>query len=1079
MKKGKLLPLALALTAGITPIVSHSAYADPIPMQQVAKQTKKVTGQVFDELGDPMIGVTVAIKGTTIGTITDIDGNFSIDVADVKKELEIRSIGYKTITMSANQNKKLVINMEPDNVALEEVVFIGYGSVKKRDLTGAVASIKAEEVKAVPVINAMEGLSGKVSGLDIVRESGQAGSSPQILLRGNRSLQADCSPLYVIDGVSGGSIDNINPNDIESIEVLKDASSTAIYGSAGANGVIIVTTKQGTKGKVQVDFDAYVGVNAFPSYPSMLKGRAWLNFLNEGYAAKYGDYLNVDDAAELGILFNEAGLSQGAIEAYEQGKWVDWKDELLQTGIQQNYNLSVRGGNEKQQGYMSIGYQQEKGLYRNDAVDLLTFRAGTTFNVNKMLSIGFQSTTTYRNQERRDSRLSKSLSQLPLGDAYDEEGNIKKHPIDDMNSYINILVDDDMNAYRNNTKSVGINVAPFVEFKPIKGLSFKSMFNASLGSSRKGLWDGLDTYMKLSGSSENKRIASMTSGHSLSYTWQNVLNYNFKIDEHDMTVTGITEYANSRSESATAQNEKFEYDDFLWYNLNAGLQAYASSSYRETKKMSYAGRFSYNYKGRYLLSASVRWDGASQLYNKWCAFPAGAVAWRISDESWMENTKDWMDNLKFRVGYGVTGNANISPYVSLTAVGSSANYLNLGTGQLQAYILAQNVANYDLTWEKSYNWNYGIDFAFLNNRIDGSIEYYDTDTKGVLYNRPLPSSFGGFNAKANYYKMSNIARIQNKGIEITLNTRNIITKNFQWHSTFTYAKNNEQLKEINLGNNVSVDDLVALNLFMGQPVNTFYGYKKSGIWQLGDEDKAACFGQDPGGVKMDVPGMVWDPNHEYTTTSKVTNEDGSEGTVEHTHYGAYYKPSEDTVDEEGNIVHKYYTRNNPYALGPNDKQILGSKTPDWTIGFQNTFQYRNFDLSVMATMRWGQMINGELLSYCGSTTQVDCYDYWTPTNPTNAYPRPNFGGGLTNEQKEALRYVDGSFFKIKSITLGYTIPSKQLKKIGMSKLRFYGTITNPLIWRKDDQLKGMDPENNASDKFPLYKTIVVGLNASF
>ncbi len=236
--------------------------------------------------------------------------------------------------------------------------------------------------------------------------------------------------------------------------------------------------------------------------------------------------------------------------------------------------------------------------------------------------------------------------------------------------------------------------------------------------------------------------------------WQNVANYNFKIkDVHDITLTGIIEYNKTQHEEAVAQNEQFQYDKFLWYNLSAGLKAYASSSYRETAKMSYAGRINYSYLGRYLLTASLRWDGASQLYNKWCAFPAVAAGWRVSDEPFMKGTKDWLDNLKLRVGYGVTGNANIDPYVSLTSVTNSDNYINLGSGQLQSYILSRNVANYDLTWEKSYNWNVGIDFSVLNSRIDGSLEFYSTDTKGVLYNRPLPTSFGGFNAKSPYYKM--------------------------------------------------------------------------------------------------------------------------------------------------------------------------------------------------------------------------------------------------------------------------------------------------------------------------------------
>ncbi|MBO5467618.1 MAG: TonB-dependent receptor [Prevotella sp.] len=1080
MKKGvKLTALALAAISVFFFLLPMEVKAEPNVLLQSANQSRKVIGQVLDELGEPMIGATVSVLGTNTATVTDINGDFTLPVKSSIATVEIRYIGYKIATAKATAGKKVQIKMELDAAGLDEVVVIGYGTVKRRDLTGAISSVKAADVKEAPTINAMEGLQGKISGLDITRESGQAGSTPKILLRGNRSLTADCSPLYVIDGISGGNINDLNPNDIESIEVLKDASSTAIYGSAGANGVIIVTTKKGIQGKTQVDFDAYYGVNAFPSYPSMLQGKEWLNFLNEGYAARYGEYLDVNNEEQLMLLFNEAGLSTGAIEAYKQGKWVDWKDELLQTGTQQNYNISIRGGGEKQQSYMSAGYRQEKGLYRNDQVDNLTFRAGTTYIINKAVSAGFQSALSYRNQERRDSRLSKSLSQLPLGDPYTEDGEINRNPISDMSNYINILVDDDTNAYRHNTKSMAINVAPFIEIKPLKGLSLRSMFNASLGTSRDGLFDGLNTYMKLTGSAENKRIATYRTGHSYSYMWQNVLNYNFNIKNHEFTVTGITEYSNGMSESSVSQNEQFDYDDFLWYKTDAGQKAYAASSYTGKSKMSYAGRLSYNYLGRYILSASIRWDGASQLYNKWNSFPAVSAAWRISDEPFMKSVNEWLDNLKLRIGYGVSGNANIDAYVTETMVTSSANYLNLGTGLTQGYILAQNVANYDLTWEKSYNWNLGIDFSVLDRRIDGSIEFYTTDTKGVLYDRNLPSAFGGYHAKAYYQKMANIGKISNKGVEITINTRNIDNKNFKWNSTITWAKNKEELKGIDLGNNITADKLVSLNLFYGEPVNTFYGYKKTGIWQLGQEAQAACFDQEPGGVRLDVPGLVWDPDYSYVTTSEVTAEDGTVTTVETQHQGGYYKPSETTTDVNGNEIRKYYDANSPYVVGPADRQILGSRTPDWTFGFHNTFQIYDFDISIMSTMRWGQMINGELLSYLGSTTQVDCYDYWTPDNPTNAYPRPNFGGGVTDYQKEALRYVDGSFFKIKNITVGYTVPKNLIEKIGMTKLRLYTTVHNPFIWSKHDQLKGMDPENSASDKFPLYRTIVVGLNASF
>ncbi|MBQ3632394.1 MAG: TonB-dependent receptor [Prevotella sp.] len=1066
--RGMLILTTAALPMLLLPSTAHAEQAATPAVEQV----KTVKGHVTDEFGEPMIGVTVKVKGSTAGTVTDMNGDFTIDMGG-KNNLELSYVGYMPMTLQAKGSGTLQIAMKPDSKMMDEVLVIGYGTVKKRDALGAISQVKADDIKQAPVLNAMEGLSGKIAGLDITRESGQAGASPQILLRGNRSLQADCSPLFIIDGVPG-SIDNLNPNDIESIEVLKDASSTAIYGAEGANGVVIVTTRQGVKGKTQVDFNAYVGINAFPSYPTTLSGQQWIDFLVAGYRA--GDeYMPEDEQDDIVYkAFQGAKLSDGAYQAYKNNEWVNWRDEILQTGVQQNYNVSVRGGTDKSQSYMSAGYQQEKGLYRNDRADALTFRAGSNYLLNSMVTIGFQSTVSYKNRERRNTRLSKSLTQIPLGQVYNDDGTLKQYPIDDMNTYVNILADDQDYAYKNNTKSTHITIAPYVEIKPLKGLSLKSLINTSLSNNRQGVWDGLNTYMELTGSqSPNQRSATYTNGNGWGYSWQNVLNYAFTIGQHhDVTLTGVTEYGKSRSEGSSMYNEEFNFDDYLYYNFTDGKNKTTTTSYAETSKMSYALRASYSMMGRYLLSASVRWDGASVLYKekRWNAFPAVSAGWRISDEPFMKGTRSWLDNLKLRVGYGITGNSSIKPYSSLQLVETSATHVTLGDQDVTPYKLTEHVTNYDLTWEKSYNWNVGVDFGLLGGRIDGALELYTTDTKDVLYDRPLPTAFGVYNAKTTYKKTSNIARIQNRGIELTINSRNIVNRDFTWATTFTFAKNVEKLKEINLGNNVTVDNLVALNLFLDNPVNTFYGYKKLGIWQKNEEEQAKCMGNEVGTVKVDVPQLVWDPNYAYQTLD-------DDGNVEGQYKGAYYIPGE--VDENGQQV--YYTRDNPYVVSANtDRQILGSKTPDWTIGLQNVFTYKNFDLSIMMNMRWGQMINGELLSYISNVNQPECYDYWTESNPTNAYPRPIQGYSMTTAQKESMYYVDGSFFKIKNITLGYTLPRMAMQKLGVTKTRLYATITNPFILAKEHSLlKGMDPESNASDKFPLYKTLVFGVNVSF
>lgn len=1081
--------MVVALATGTFGTTVCSASPSPGTYSAAAPQSK-ITGTVVDENGDPMIGVTVKVRGTATGVITDVNGSFTI-TAEVGKQLELSYVGYETLVVKAT-SKPMTLKLSPDAKLMDEVVVIGYGSVKKRDMLGAISSVKSEEITQSPTMNAMEGLQGKIAGLDITRESGAAGSTPTVLLRGQRSIDGNNAPLYVIDGITGGDISNLNTNDIESMEVLKDASSTAIYGSAGANGVIIITTKQGTKGRVQIDFNAYVGLNCMPAYPETYQGKAWVDYMRTGLEAYYGKTLQdiypeaTGDAELQDRLFNAYGLSPEAIDCYNTGKFINWKDAILQTGIEQNYSLSVRGGGEKVSSYMSAGYQDEQGMYRNDRYNKLTFRAGTTYDANKLITLGFNLDVTHKNQDKRNSRLSKTLNAVPLGEVYNEDGTLKRNPTGNVTDYVNIMADDLPFAYLNNSKSTKLGITPFIEIKPLKGLSFKSIINTSVSTSRSGEYEGLDTYYKLTGSSQDVGIRTANKRHNDSWSieWQNILNYNLKIkDAHDIGATLIMQWNEGTSESSYLGNRGFDFDSYTWNALNAGSQASVNSSYSNKKSLSYAGRLTYSFLGRYLFSATMRWDGSSVLYDKWDSFPSVSVGWRISDEPFMKPTQGWLDNLKLRAGYGITGNSNVPAYSSKTLIEALGENLNLGGGSVTEYILKQEVANYALSWEKSYNWNIGLDFGFLNGRIDGSIEYYTTDTKGVLYKRQLPTVYGLYNAKAPYTLMSNVARIKNKGVELTINTRNIRTRDFDWNTTFTFAKNDEKLHSINLGNGTSVDELVSLGLFIDNPVVTYYGYKKLGIWQLGEEDKAICFGLYPGQVRIDTPNLKWDPDYEYegiVTTDRITNEKaavkrhGAYYTEDADGVRTYYRGGSPVYDENGKITGE--TGANYYSPQARDKQILGHKQPDFTIGLNNSFRIFDFDLSIHAVMRWGQMVNGDLLGYPNATNQPECFDYWTPTNPTNAFPLAQLG--VSNEAKSALQYVDGSFIKIKNITVGYNVPKSLLSKINLSKLRIYSTIYNPFIWAKNDMLKGLDPENTSSS-FPLYKTVVIGVNVSF
>lgn len=683
-----------------------------------------------------------------------------------------------------------------------------------------------------------------------------------------------------------------------------------------------------------------------------------------------------------------------------------------------------------------MGYNLEKGIYKNDKTETYTLRTGVDHEINDIILTGIQSYVTWQDRNSRSSRVNKAFSTIPLGDVYDADGNINIEPIAG-HSTVSLIADDVPGVYKNNPKQLSVRAIPYIEFKPVKGLSIKSILGVSINSNRTGIFESDKSYMNLVGSGSQKKTAQYNTGLGYGYTWNNIANYQFQINsDHNFILTGITEWNDSRNESSYAYNEGFDYDEFTYYNLAAGNNPQTSTSFSQTKKMSYAARLNYSYKGRYLLTVSNRWDGASQLVDKWDSFPAVAVGWRISDETFMENTASWLTNLKLRAGYGVSGNSNISPYSSMTMVESSPIQMVLGSSQVPIYVPTKAVGNIALKWEKTYSTNVGLDVGLLKNRIDLTLDWYYTDTKDVLYNRPLPSAFGSYDAKNYYTMMSNIARMTNQGVELTINSKNIVNGPFKWNSTVNFAMNDEKVKSIDLGANIQVQDLIALNLFLGEPKNTIYGYKKLGIWQSDEAEEAALYGRKPGEIKIQ-------------TVPKI--------------------------DENGQ------SDNGVHAYSAGDRQILGSESPDWTLGFLNNFSWKNWDMSLLFTARWGQVVNAPILGYFkyGQPNLPAFYDYWTPENPTNDYPQPNILGNKDDVALAGLSIVDGSFVKVKNITLGYTLPESLAKRMRISRLRFYSTINNPFIFAKNHLLKEIDPETKGNDEFPLYKQVVFGINFSF
>ena len=1027
------------------PVCSYAAdaQAKAVPAQAV-QQGHTVKGKIVDENGEPMIGVTVRVNGGKAATVTDLDGNFSLN-ARPGDMLEISYVGYKTANVRA-KSSAMNIQMEADVTGLDDVVVIGYGTVKKRDLTGAVTTMKNEDITIAPTGNVMEALQGKVAGMDITKSSGQIGAGVNILLRGSRSIYGDNSPLFIIDGLPG-SMDDVNPNDIESVDVLKDASSTAIYGSAGANGVVIITTKRGQTGKVNINFDAYYGFSGSPEYKHGMTGQEWTDYFSEAYAYKNGQY-----PANISALLNG---NQAYIDAYNNGQWIDWADEAMGgTATTQKYSLSVTGGTDKTKIYAAVMYNRDQGLLENEVRDKYSMRLNLDQQLFQWAKMGVTSSINYSKHNRGENHtFTKSLTSFPLGQAYNEDGEINYEYIDNQYTPLGDYIE---NQYVNNTKMTYINATGYLELTPVKGLTLRTQLNTGISHQRRGLYWGAEANA-LRPTYAGTPAAQWNDIDNYNLNWENIISYNLTVArDHDFGITGVSSWQHNTTESLTADAGGQDLDVWTFWRMMSGTEFRNESGYSQSKKMSYAVRFNYSYKGRYLFTFSNRWDGVSFFSkgNKWDSFPAGAIAWRISDEPFMKSTRSWLDNLKLRVGAGITGNSGITKNLGVSGT-SAGNDEHGGVGMLgavgayatqtqvykypsagislngQAVPFVQYLSPYgnaSLGWEKSYNWNFGIDFSVLGGRIDGSLDYFTTVTRGLLFNRTMPvtSAATGWGSPLNSWE--NIAKTSNQGFEFTINSRNIVTKDFRWNTTLTGTWGREKIESLPSG------DIIAENLFVGQPIKAIYDYKYAGIWGTNTPQSVLdAYGVKPGWVMIE------------------TNDKDGDGGV------------------------------HPYS--EDDRKILGHQNPNWILGLNNTFTYKGFDLTVYVMGRFGQTIYSDLMGQYTAKSditqnQISGIDYWTEDNQGAYFPRPGTGDEQTTGIT-ALRIYDGSFIKIKNITLGYTLPKSITRHALIEKCRFYFTAYNPWIFAMDSMLDGTDPEMGGSDVFPTYKQYVFGVNLTF
>lgn len=984
-----------------TPVASANG-APGVDIQSGQSVDKTISGTVKDENGQGMPGVSVVIKGTSRGTTTTINGSYQLVVSDEATALVFSFVGYLPQEVAIGNRTEVNVSMQVDTKQLSEVVVIGYGTQRKRDLTGSVVSVKGEEVTKVPVTSVIEALQGKIPGADITRANGYAGQGASVRLRGNRSIANPGSSnnvLYIVDGVQGVNASDINPNDIQSIEVLKDASSTAIYGSRGANGVIIITTKRGTSNKPKLSFNSYAGVSHVAGYGAFMTGPEYVAFRREAFRAAGTWNSPADDAK----VFNANQL-----QAINSGQYISWPDQLLHNGFQQDHQIGITGGSDKTKVYFSGGYFNEKGLMKLDEFKRYSARLNIDQTINNWLMVGIQAQLAYINNDIRRDPFNMASQVPPLGTPFDANGNFIVFPLG--GTQINPLADEQPGAYKRNTKTNRGTVSAFLEITPFSGFSIRSTLGAIFATSEAGSFYGRNT---IDGRGANSQ-SSITNNQSRNLSWENVLTYKKTINDHAFTITGVTSYLSFNNTSSFAGGNNQLIPAQYFYNLAAANQnPFFGSGYSENKLISFTGRINYSLKDRYLLTITGRSDGSSKLGegNKWAFFPSVGVGWRISDEAFMKN-QQLVTDLKLRASYGVSGNDVLNPYGTQSSL-STVSYAYNDANAANAYLISQTIGNNSLKWELTTTTDIGLDVGLLNNRITANIDYYDARTNDLIFPYTLPLSTGVTTVNRN------VGKTRNKGIEIGLVTQNINRKGLTWSTNLTFARNRERIVSLPNGN-VIADDY-RNSLIEGQPSQIYYDYQKLGIWQLGEESQAAKFSAIPGDIKI-----------------ADLNNDG--------------------------------------MINGLDRTIIGSRVPKWTGGLSNDIRYKGFDLNILLVARVGQWISSDYYAKYnrnGSNNGASI-DYWTPENPTNAYPRPHATRSST--YVTTLTEREASFAKIRNITLGYTIPKSITGKANIDNLRLYVSGKNLYSF---SNLKDFDPEGEGVIDRPLNRLYVVGINLGF
>ena len=994
-----------------------------------------VSGTVRDQASQAgMPGVNVLVKGTTIGTVTDVNGHYSITVEDDNATLVFSFIGYTSQEIAVDGRTTVDVLLTEDIQSLSEVVVVGYGVKQKRSVTSAISKLENTNLNQVPNARVENTLAGRIAGVQVTNTRNRPGEAPEIRVRGFGSISAGNDPLVVIDGFPGGSLAQLNMNDIESIEVLKDASSTAIYGSRGAGGVIIVTTKRGGTGKTELKMNHFVGFSRAMAHDDWIMGEEWYNYLvkyqNREYAWVGGDTsLPMFDDPARPVTYRVNPLTY-------QLPQTNWQDEVLQTAPIQSYNLSLSGGNEKSRFYVSGTYVDEQGTLKTAAYKQYLVRANVDVQVNNVVSMGLELSPSYTKRRIAGSDMVSLVKYPPFVSPNKLNGRYPRTA-----DYITPGHSGQASPYtflygRENYNTAFTNIGrAFINLNLLDGLSFKTSVGANISFSSGNNFIGSvgDWAQPVSAS------ARETQGFDL--VNENVLSYNKTFKEvHNIGGILGASYQNATSKTTDLASLPNSYNNEIVKTLNNALinPSGTSQSKSEWGLVSYFGRLNYSYRDKYLIEGSYRTDGSSRFgrENKWGAFPSASAAWRVSEEPFFSGLRA-VSELKLRASYGVTGNFNIGNFQYLGAVSPVTYSPN---NQTVNGIAQTSIENALLSWEKTKGVDFGFDLGLFSNRVNLSADYYDNRTTDMLYNVNTPA-ITGFTST-----ITNAGEVRNHGIEIELETKNLVG-DFQWNTAFNMSRNrNEVLDLAGVDQRVNVHSTWGMNWILrpGEPMFSYYGYKMIGVFQ------------------------------------NVTQ-------VENTPALPNTKPGNPIVQDV----------NGDGQITPDDKVILGSFMPKLTLGLTNEFFWKGFDLSIFLQASLGAKIyNVENQYYEGNTlgamrrSLVET-QWWSENDPGDGMTPAAALSQLTFNTSTDFYVEDGSYMALRNLNLGFTLPSGLVRKVGMNNLRLYTSLNNLLVVRSEDNhaynpegmmgevsgINSMPGLNTGSE--PINRTIVFGLNVGF